>query len=513
MKKCSYCNEIIKDGETYTTHDNDIICESCYTESFSYCDCCNKIHHNYDGLWLENCEEWICDDCLNSYYTQCDECGEYFKLEDTYGAYNSFNHQVNICEHCGNDLYYYCDDCGNLCHSDIIHYNEEDDRYYCDDCYENHQDNIYSYHEFSEWQEYKLENEEPPYYIGFELEVDDGRDNKNCSEYVTDNINAICTHDGSLNNGFEIISHPQSYKYLTSQDTKDKMRDVFDHLKSSGYKSHDTDTCGLHFHITRPLKSEIIDRIILVMETYKEELIMFSRRTSSQMHWCEFLSDKSDTDKNILKGLYYVKKCKNKDTTRYMALNLTNDNTIEFRLMRGTLNFDTFYACVELINNIVSQCSNLSKDIIDINWTTLTQGEYVGKYIESKNIHTTKLIENDTTQEEKVNKLLELKNTVCDECISLYVEQTTKLLDEYQRVFRTACNECLELIYIELDKKLSMLKGNIDLLNCVKRRDDILDVKRYIHSFIREDYLSRIPNDEIDRKLHKLQEILESEEI
>ena len=37
---------------------------------------------------------------------------------------------------------------------------------------------------------------------------------------------------------------------------------------------------------------------------------------------------------------------------RYMAVNLTNRNTIEFRIMRGTLNLESFYACIDFITTL-----------------------------------------------------------------------------------------------------------------------------------------------------------------
>jgi hypothetical protein len=41
-----------------------------------------------------------------------------------------------------------------------------------------------------------------------------------------------------------------------------------------------------------------------------------------------------------------------KSRGRYMAVNLENQNTIEFRLFKGTLNFNTFIASLQLVVEI-----------------------------------------------------------------------------------------------------------------------------------------------------------------
>jgi hypothetical protein len=247
---------------------------------------------------------------------------------------------------------------------------------------------IVDYHGFSDWREHTLENENPPFCIGFELEVENtqrNHDNNDLARFVKNTYPVICSRDGSIDYGFEIVSHPLSYNYIV--ENQDKLKYMLEQLSNKGCESHNPGTCGLHFHVTHPHDDDIIDRIILIMETYKQELITFSRRTSGQIEsWCKFLSDV--TQDGDCKSLYFIKK--NKETSsRYMALNLTNYNTIEFRLFRGTLNFDTFMASVELVNNIVTLCSNLDIPVEEITWDRLTETQYAHTYCSMRNIRST----------------------------------------------------------------------------------------------------------------------------
>jgi hypothetical protein len=53
---------------------------------------------------------------------------------------------------------------------------------------------------------------------------------------------------------------------------------------------------------------------------------------------------------------------------RYVALNFRNSETIEFRLFRGTLNIETFYATLQFVWNLCNLAANLTiPEALDIN--------------------------------------------------------------------------------------------------------------------------------------------------
>lgn len=367
---CEDCGCFISEEDaTFVTnnHGNDYpVCEDCLSNGdYFYCEDCDNWYDNSVDQYLTHDDRTICSDCRYEDYTECNQCGELYHNDDTN----------------------YCDDC---------------DEYFCDDCYDGHchDDNLlYDYHCFNDWHPTKTPDEpQPQFYIGHELEIDNGNDMSEAVTQITTELNGVCMHDGSLSsNGIEFISHPLSYKYMLSREQD--YRRVFDHLVNLGYRSHDTNTCGLHFHVTRP-SDEIVDRIILFMETYKEEIITLSRRNKSEIDsWCNFLSDKKyDIDKKTLKSLDYIKK--NKETSnRYMALNLTNYRTIEFRIFKGTLNYETFMADFEFVYFLTTLASDVSLPIEELTWEkVVNNGRFLQNYVNEHNLHTDKPIIDYTTE-------------------------------------------------------------------------------------------------------------------
>jgi len=92
----------------------------------------------------------------------------------------------------------------------------------------------------------------------------------------------------SIDRGFEIVSHPMSLDYHT-----DKMNwsEVFDKAVSMGYRSHQTDTCGLHIHVSRDAfgktyeeQENAIGRIVFFVEKHWNEIVKFSRRTQDNLN-------------------------------------------------------------------------------------------------------------------------------------------------------------------------------------------------------------------------------------
>lgn len=242
---------------------------------------------------------------------------------------------------------------------------------------------IYRYHGFSDWVIHRLPDEPPGQYtFGFELEVQRKRTCELSNDKMTDKIIEACgdlfvfEHDGSIGDGFEIISHPMTWEYFNENiDIFIKLLKLLDENK---YKSHDGGKCGLHVHVSRnhiPIEEQTfwITNINFILERFQTEIYKFSRRdyleNSHRGSYCKSLTQKinlenghESIDKKKIKAL----SCRSND--RYVNLNLCNRNTIEFRMLRGTLNWDTFFLSLNLINNIVNQ-AYLRDNIVD--WKSL----------------------------------------------------------------------------------------------------------------------------------------------
>lgn len=163
------------------------------------------------------------------------------------------------------------------------------------------------------------------------------------------NENIYIKSDGSIDDGFEIVSHPMTLDYhLNEMDWESVMQEAV----NLGYRSHQTSTCGLHVHVNRDSfglnqseQEEVIGKILFFVEKHWAELFQFSRRSNYNMNRWSARYGFEKTGKEILQ--------KAKDTgNRYVAVNLRNYHTIEFRLFRGTLKYNTFVATLQMVNHI-----------------------------------------------------------------------------------------------------------------------------------------------------------------
>lgn len=345
-------------------------------EEYSYCEECDEWYRNDEGRWLENYERWVCDGCINDYYSaECAVCHEPIRDEDEHYDEDENGEEIVICDNC------YRHGASNREDSNV-----------------NPDSIIGGYHcNHGVWEQFKLEDEEnPPFYMGFELEVEPRVTSKynltNAANAAREGINCILSHDGSLRtNGFEIVSQPQTYNYIMAQ--YQKYEEAFEKIIKAGYISHNSGNCGLHFHVTAPTENreEAVARLWIIIETFKEQFQALSRRRGD-FHWCRFLSQQP------YKSLYKIAKVAKdaKESTRYLAINDRNEHTIEIRIFRGTLNIKTFYADLQLVNNLFTLAYDFNTPIEDVTFDMLIQGDMINGYCEENDIHSDARIEDDS---------------------------------------------------------------------------------------------------------------------
>jgi len=212
-------------------------------------------------------------------------------------------------------------------------------------------------------------------YLGVELEIDGGgEDDKNAAMIQrvgnarSDHI--YIKHDGSLDDGMEIVTHPMTLDYHCREMP---WQDVIQKALALGYTSHPARTCGLHVHVNRSglgncrkEQEDTIARILFLVENFWNELLRFSRRTQRQMDkWASRYGRKDDP-----KAVLYSAKCR---ADRYTCVNLTPRYTIEFRMFRGTLRYTTLIATLQLVENLCGVTFRLS----DEDAKALTWSEFV----------------------------------------------------------------------------------------------------------------------------------------
>ncbi len=139
------------------------------------------------------------------------------------------------------------------------------------------------------------------------------------------------TTDGSLrNNGVEFVLQPRTQKDI--QSCYGEIRKGLNFLSAAGMRSHDTEKCGLHVHVTRTAMADGEWGLLkLFMQNERDFFKKISRRQS--FSFCEFTP--------------------NRETRKYEALNLCPEYTREFRFFRGTLLPDSYFAAIECVSSLV----------------------------------------------------------------------------------------------------------------------------------------------------------------
>ena len=338
-------------------------------EGTRVCDICSR---EYPQSELMSFRELIlCGECLRTETTVCSCCGERIWADDNEG-----DGDTPLCGRCYDRYYTTCTDCGRTIHQDDAYYIDEDDydaRCYACHCRRADQRVIHDYY-------YKPEPifyGEGKRYFGVELEIDGaGESNANAAKIVEiANCNqelVYIKHDGSLNDGLEIVTHPMTLDFHLHQMP---WAAILNKAKELGYLSHQAGTCGLHIHANRTAfgeteeeQEEVIGRILYFFEKHWEELLKFSRRSQKQLRrWADRYGLKEHPKQIIQSAKNYG--------DRYYCVNLCNAHTVEFRMFRGTLKLNTLIATLQLLDRICDVAINLSDDELkDLSWTTFVAG-------------------------------------------------------------------------------------------------------------------------------------------
>lgn len=357
------------------------------------CCVCNR---EFDpSVLIEFTGELYCGDCFDRETVECSRCGERIHYDD-----NAGNDDLPLCSGCYDEHYVRCEHCGNVIRRIDAYFNDCSDPF-CEDCY-------YSDESDSAIEDY-FYKPSPIFYgegdrfFGVELEVDEGGECDDNAEIVINIANRdcdriYCKHDGSLNDGFEIVTHPMTLEYHVNSMPWSAVMDKLLHM---GYLSHQASTCGLHIHVNRTAfgetndeQDECIGRLLYFFEKHWDELLKFSRRTQRQLdRWAARYGYK-DHPKEMLE---HVKK--GASYGRYVCINLLNHDTIEFRIFRGTLKLNTLIATLQLVNRVCNVAIFMSDDEVrQMSWTTFVSGctepELI-QYLKERRIYINDLIETE----------------------------------------------------------------------------------------------------------------------
>ena len=324
------------------------------------CANCGAEHSIEDMYQVEG--DWLCADCADRLTVICDHCAERFYEEN---IIEDDTH--TLCDHCFDEYYVRCDDCGRIIHRDRAYW-DGDDNAYCALCWDEHCEVI---HEYSYTPDLVFHGKGLRHF-GVELEIDDGGTVNSNAQKLLDIANKNAENlyiktDGSLDEGLELVTHPMTLEYHLNEMP---WAEVLRKAQSMDYLSHAAGTCGLHVHISRlafgctyEQQEAAIARLLYFVEKFWAELLRFSRRTQSQMNrWAARYGIRLTPSEQMSHA-------KNSCAGRYTAVNLTNSDTVEIRMFRGTLKLNTLRATLQMVNHLVEVAISMSDTAVqELSW-------------------------------------------------------------------------------------------------------------------------------------------------
>ena len=270
--------------------------------TFDFCNDCDDIFYNDEMNSCYDGDHYVCNGCRDNY--------RYSEYRDTYVSEDDYYEEQEENEDYRDEgVYEYCYDVMDR----LSHTSTEDD---------------------------KLQPDTP--YYGIELEVEK---RSNADENTASNIAdcfryedkefALLKSDGSLSNGFEIVSCPATInahrKYWDKFFTSDVIKEV---------KSWNTDTTGMHIHISRTALTQLqIGKILVFINDEKNSEFVNHIAGRSSDQWAK-KSNKKISD------------CV-QSSDKYEAVNTAHRHTIELRIFKGNLARLGFYRVLEFVDALV----------------------------------------------------------------------------------------------------------------------------------------------------------------
>ena len=348
------------------------------TDEYFICDSCGDIHH-VDSARDAYDDQVICEDCCDDQYVwseamntyiYCDDAfyykddQEYYDSPVHYEMKSSYGWQSDVS---GN---WWSDNEERLETEDGYSYaeGEQDDLYWCDTdegWYYSERSMpeglIRGYHKRPTLKFFG----EGPKFLGLELECDDPCADGDESDvrYIFDGHmdRFYFNSDGSLDNGFEAITHPMSPKEMLAMNWEE----ITHRMQQRNYYN-DGDTAGIHIHISRRFFNgeKNIGRLVRMFSENYSDMVKFAQRPSfSAERWAErvqgtarqYAMDWYDNARRI---------------GRYTAVNLQNDNTVEIRLFHSLADCKHIKSCIQLVD-VLSDMANIDRYQFD--WSVVSR--------------------------------------------------------------------------------------------------------------------------------------------
>ena len=338
------------------------VCPECLTINVENCAGCNE------SIWVAAVgvhgadDTYVCACCWNTgRYYECTHCG--LPINNRRDSGWLMRNDRRLCgscfDHCGYTL---CEPCDYVVPDDD--WDGDEDR--CVTCARGSVGAVIKEWNFDPMKVLKFMGTPPgDLFSGVELEIDtqmvpgDRNDVAAVCLKRLGNDFAIAKRDGSIQ-GFEVVSAPASMAVHYERWPK-----LFDKVPR-GLRSWDGDNCGMHVHMSRnaltPLTIQKM-KYFLSHPGNNSFITLIAGRSSNR--YCQ---------KQGIKPEIYNR------SDRYVALNLLNAKTVEYRIFRGTLKKGTFFKNLEFCYALPLFCLNrrVPTDVQNTRQEGVIDSQYTG---------------------------------------------------------------------------------------------------------------------------------------
>lgn len=228
----------------------------------------------------------------------------------------------------------------------------------------------------SRFEFYHLDGEVgPKRYYGIEMEVQTPNGRRETAYDLLSVLNkhaflAYAKYDGSVDDGFELNTHPMTLPFLQALP---HLSEVF---KIAGASTNSS--CGLHIHMDRGnfRNTKAIDLFIENIMAIRMFMLHLSKRTrfsavdryanmgnsvellngvdkTAREHCKKHKNLKRNADPKLVSdGVYHFKRRVENEIGRYAGINLSSHNTVEIRFLQGTIRWGLILHYVELFDRM-----------------------------------------------------------------------------------------------------------------------------------------------------------------
>lgn len=374
--QCDECSEQIPEDDALGTDSGNRVCSDCY-RSCEHCEW--SATDSADWFSVDDCQ-W-CRGCWESEAFTCERCENCYNANRTD---NSYIYNIGTwCEYCRDDYASYCDNCDE-------YYPDDDGCMRCGD-------SIGGVHNYSHKPNPVFHGNDPHgLYMGFELEMSFGNTshttyNNAVAGVVPLEQDSICylKSDSSIEGmGFELVTHPHT---LGAYQQASGLWNYIEHLRAEhGARSWDTDTCGLHVHVSRAsFKSGAhTHRFLSLIYKNPREMMKLAGRKNSR--YARFDDVYKPDEWGIPQFNIKDKIHRGYHTERFSAVNTNNDYTLELRFFRGNMKREGIMTALELCHASVEYTRDMSISDVKLgmlkwewfaDWVSANNGLYPNLYV------------------------------------------------------------------------------------------------------------------------------------